>query len=43
MRVAMEDLRLTHMYVVQPSSASFPLDEHISAVGLPELVEKLRR
>ena len=42
MRIALADLRLDHLYVVHPGSASFPLDEHITAVTLREAITIVR-
>jgi predicted AAA+ superfamily ATPase len=42
MRIALADLRLDHLYVVHPGTASFPLDEHITAVTLPEAITIVR-
>jgi predicted AAA+ superfamily ATPase len=42
MRVAMQDLALDHLYVVHPGEHDFPLDESISAVTLPTVLERLQ-
>ena len=42
MRVAMQDLKLDHLYVVYPGEKNFPLDETITACGLPDLEPLLR-
>lgn len=34
MKIARDDLRLDHLYVVTPGDATFPMDERISALGL---------
>ncbi len=39
MRVALQDLALDHLYVVHPGEHSFPLDEMITAVSLPDVIE----
>lgn len=41
MRVALEDLALDHLYLVHPGAHEFPLDETITAVPLPRIVEIL--
>jgi predicted AAA+ superfamily ATPase len=42
MRVALHDLALDHVYVVHPGAHAFPLDESITAVPLPALIDLLR-
>ncbi|MFT5837075.1 MAG: putative AAA+ superfamily ATPase [Candidatus Azotimanducaceae bacterium] len=42
MRVAQEDLKLDHLYVVHPGQHSFPLDSQITATTLTALVETLK-
>jgi len=42
MRVATQDLALDHLYVVHPGEHEFLLDEAITAVPLPRMVERLR-
>ena len=37
MRVALEDLELTHLYVVHPGTRSHPLAERVSALALSDL------
>ena len=39
MRTAMDDLKLTHLYVVYPGTKKFPLAERITAMGLSDLAE----
>ncbi len=34
MRIACQDLKLDHLYVVYPGEATFPLSEKITARGL---------
>jgi uncharacterized protein len=34
MRIAIQDLELTHLWVVHPGSESFPIDAHLSALPL---------
>jgi hypothetical protein len=41
MRIALQDLALTKLFVVHPGSSSYPLDEHIDAVSLRTLPERL--
>lgn len=43
MRVAIEDLALDHLYIVHPGPHEFPLDESITAITLPRLIDVLRR
>jgi predicted AAA+ superfamily ATPase len=43
MRIAQQDLSLDHLYVVHPGEHTFPLDDSITAVTLPELLEILVR
>lgn len=38
MRVAFDDLKLSHLYVVYPGTARFPLATNITAIGLVELM-----
>ena len=42
MRVVLEDLALHHLYVVHPGEHSFALDEAITAITLPCLLELLQ-
>jgi predicted AAA+ superfamily ATPase len=42
MRVALQDLALDHLYVVHPGPHQFPLDESITAISLPALIDLLR-
>ncbi len=39
MRVAMEDLELSHLYVVYPGRHVFPLEERITAIPVASLNE----
>ena len=41
MRIAQQDLGLDHLYVVHPGEHEFPLDESITAVPLPRIIEIL--
>lgn len=41
MRVAMEDLKLDHLYVVHPGQHTFPLGAKLTALPLPNLLERL--
>jgi len=41
MRIALEDLALDHLYVVYPGEHEFPLDESITAITLPRLIDAL--
>lgn len=43
MRVAMDDLSLDHLYVVHPGEHRYPLDEMITAITLPEILEFLSK
>ena len=43
MRVALEDLSLDHLYIVHPGEHSYPLDEVISAITLPKVMDLLGR
>jgi len=43
MRVAMQDLALDHLYIVHPGPHEFPLDESITAITLPRLIDVLRQ
>ncbi|MBU0529645.1 ATP-binding protein [bacterium] len=43
MRVALNDLNLTHLFVVYPGQESFQLDEKITAIPLNELLQKLKK
>lgn len=42
MRVALEDLALDHLYVVHPGAHHYPLDQRISTITLPGIVQALR-
>ena len=42
MRVAQQDLSLDHLYVVYPGEHDYPLDESITAISLPRLLDVLR-
>lgn len=41
MRIAQQDLGLDHLYIVHPGEHEFPLDESITAVPLPRIIEIL--
>lgn len=41
MRVALQDLALDHLYVVHPGQHQFPMDESITAIPLPDLIDLL--
>ncbi len=41
MRVAQKDLSLDHLYVVHPGEHDYPLDESITAISLPHLLDVL--
>ena len=41
MRIAQQDLGLDHLYVVHPGEHRFPLDESITAIPLPPLLDSL--
>ncbi len=41
MRIAFDDLKLNHLYVVHPGDTRFPLAANITAIGLFELMELL--
>lgn len=43
MRVAQHDLSLDHLYVVHPGEHDYPLDDAITAVTLPHLLDVLRQ
>ena len=42
MRVALQDLALDHLYVVHPGEHAFALDDAITAIPLPRLIELLQ-
>ncbi|MFN6201741.1 MAG: ATP-binding protein, partial [Acidobacteriota bacterium] len=42
MRVALQDLALDHLYIVHPGEHTFALDESITAITLPRLIEALQ-
>lgn len=42
MRIAQQDLALDHLYIVHPGEHEFPLDESITAIPLPRLIDVLR-
>jgi hypothetical protein len=37
MRIAIQDLELTHLWVVHPGIESFPVDAHLSALPLRDV------
>jgi predicted AAA+ superfamily ATPase len=39
MRIAINDLQLSHLYIVYPGAKTFPLDESITALSIDELHE----
>jgi predicted AAA+ superfamily ATPase len=41
MRIALEDLKLERIFAVYPGKASYPLDEKIQVVSIPDLVPTL--
>ncbi len=41
MRIAMADLGLDHLYVVHPGKQTFPLDQGLTAITLPDLLQTL--
>lgn len=41
MRVALDDLRLEHLFVLHPGAGRYPLDDRIEAVGLGDLTALL--
>jgi predicted AAA+ superfamily ATPase len=43
MRVAQHDLSLDHLYVVHPGEHDYPLDDAITAITLPHLLDALRQ
>jgi uncharacterized protein len=42
MQFALEDLRLDHLYVVDPGADTFPLAPRVTAVALPQAPKVLR-
>lgn len=42
MRVALQDLALDHLYVVHPGEHTFALDNAITAITLPALIDRLQ-
>jgi predicted AAA+ superfamily ATPase len=42
MRIAQQDLGLDHLYVVHPGEHRFALDESITAIPLPLLLDSLK-
>lgn len=42
MRIALQDLAMDHLYLVHPGEHTFPLDESITAIPLPALLDVLR-
>lgn len=42
MRIALEDLRLDHLYVVHPGASTFPLSPRATALALPQAPSVLR-
>jgi predicted AAA+ superfamily ATPase len=42
MRIALQDLALDHLFIVHPGEHAFPLDEAITAITLPRLIDVLR-
>jgi len=41
MRIALEDLQLSHLYVVHPGSARYDLEVRAEAIGLPDLLTEV--
>lgn len=41
MRIAQQDLSLDHLYLVYPGAHDFPLDESITAISLPHVLDVL--
>jgi predicted AAA+ superfamily ATPase len=41
MRIALEDLQLSHLYVVHPGSARYDLGSRAEAIGLPDLLTEV--
>jgi len=41
MRIALEDLQLSHLYVVHPGSARYDLGARAEAIGLPDLLAEV--
>ena len=41
MRIAQHDLSLDHLYIVYPGKHDYPLDESITAMALPHLLDVL--
>ena len=41
MRVALEDLQLSHLYVVHPGSVRYDLGARAEAIGLPDLLTEV--
>jgi len=42
MRIALQDLALDHLYIVHPGEHTFALDESITAIPLPDLIDVLQ-
>lgn len=42
MRIALQDLTLDHLYIVHPGEHEFSLDESITAIALPRIIDVLR-
>ena len=43
MRIAIEDLKLAHLFVVYPGRESYPLDDQIEVISIQHLAERLER
>jgi len=41
MRIAQQDLKLDHLFIVYPGTENFPLDEHISTYGLEMMTREI--
>jgi hypothetical protein len=41
MRIALEDLKLSHLYVVHPGSARYDLGDRVEAIGLVVLLTEI--
>ena len=42
MRIALNDLRLDHVWLVYPGKSGYPIDSSISVIPLAEVPELLR-
>jgi hypothetical protein len=43
MHHAVSDLNLTHLYIIYPGEREIPLTDHITAIGLEQWVQSIKK